>query len=145
MIQQLSHLDPLSQDRVLGLVASVTDHDGVPPLAEHVLLHLRHGGDIADSHFLAEISGQLAGYAHLDLTDVIEGPSAEIVVSAEFRNKGIGSALLQAVKEVAGDRLRLWSHGDLPGAQVIAERHGFQRVRTVVQMRRSLEIGRAHV
>lgn len=138
MIQQLSHLDPLSQDRVLGLVASVTDHDGVPPLAEHVLLHLRHGGDIADSHFLAEISGQLAGYAHLDLTDVIEGPSAEIVVSAEFRNKGIGSALLQAVKEVAGDRLRLWSHGDLPGAQVIAERHGFQRVRTVVQMRRSL-------
>jgi mycothiol synthase len=138
LIQQLSHLDPLSQDRVLGLVASVTDHDGVPPLAEHVLLHLRHGGDIADSHFLAEISGQLAGYAHLDLTDVIEGPSAEIVVSAEFRNKGIGSALLQAVKEVAGDRLRLWSHGDLPGAQVIAERHGFQRVRTVVQMRRSL-------
>ena len=138
MIQQLSHLDPLSQDRVLGLVASVTDHDGVPPLAEHVLLHLRHGGDIADSHFLAEISGQLAGYAHLDLTDVIEGPSAEIVVSAECRNKGIGSALHQAVKEVAGDRLRLWSHGDLPGAQVIAERHGFQRVRTVVQMRRSL-------
>lgn len=138
MIQRLSHLDPLSQDRVLGLVASVTDHDGVPPLAEHVLLHLRHGGDIADSHFLADISDQLAGYAHLDLTDVIEGPSAEIVVSAEFRNKGIGSALLQAVKEVAGDRLRLWSHGDLPGAQVIAERHGFQRVRTVVQMRRSL-------
>ena len=138
MISRLAHLDPKTQERVLQLVALATDHDGVPPLAEHVLLHLRHGGDIADTHFVVEESGQLIGYAHLDLTDEIEGPSAEIVISPQFRNRGIGSSLLQALAEVAGKRLRLWSHGDLPGAKVIAERNGFHRARTVVQMRRSL-------
>ncbi len=28
---------------VLGLVAAATDEDGVIPLSEHVLLHLRYG------------------------------------------------------------------------------------------------------
>ena len=138
MISRLTHLDPITQDKVLALVATSGDHDGVPPLAEHVLLHLRHGGDIADTHFVVEQDGELIGYAHLDLTDEIEGPSAEIVIAPHSRNQGIGSSLLQALFEVAGSRLRLWSHGDLPGAKVIAERNGFHRTRTVVQMRRSL-------
>ena len=138
MITRLAHLDSTTQNRVLDLVAAASDHDGIPPLAEHVLLHLRHGGDIADNHLIAEIDGELAGYAHLDLTDQIEGPSAEIVVAPKFRNRGIGSELVQALKVLAGERLRLWSHGDLSGAQIIAGRNGLHRVRTVVQMRRSL-------
>ena len=138
MISRLSHLDPSTQERVLSLVADASDRDGIPPLAEHVLLHLRHGGDIADTHFIAEIDGALAAYAHLDLTDEIEGPSAEIVVAPRFRNRGIGSELLRELVRNSGSRLRLWSHGDLPGAKTIAERNGLHRVRTVVQMRRSL-------
>lgn len=138
MITRLAHLDPVIQERVLTLIAEAADHDGVPPLAEHVLLHLRHGGDIADTHFIAEEDGNLIGYAHLDLTDQIEGPSAEIVIAPHSRNRGVGSQLIASLKEVAGERLRLWSHGDLPGAKIIAERNGFHRVRTVVQMRRSL-------
>ena len=38
----------------------------------------------------------------------------------------------------AGTRLRLWAHGEHPGAVALAERLGFARVRVLWQMRRSL-------
>ncbi|MEY3318406.1 MAG: mycothiol synthase, partial [Actinomycetota bacterium] len=69
MITRYSHLDPEKQREVLALIASATDVDGIPPVAEHVLLHLRHGGDKEDFHLLAEENGEILGYAHLDLTD----------------------------------------------------------------------------
>ena len=138
MITQLSHLNPEQQRQVLALIASATDHDGVPPVSEHVLLHLRHGGDKADTHLIASKNESVVGYAHLDLTDAVEGPSAELVVHPEHRKSGIGQSLLKELQNTAGATLRLWSHGDLPGAKNIAERSGFARVRTVIQMRRSL-------
>jgi mycothiol synthase len=138
LITQLTHLNPEHQSQVLSLIARATDHDGVPPVSEHVLLHLRHGGDKADTHFIATQENIVAGYAHLDLTDEVEGPSAELVVHPEHRKSGIGQALLQELQSVAGTTLRLWSHGDLPGAKNIAESNGFTHVRTVIQMRRSL-------
>jgi len=102
------------------------------------LLHLRHGGDKSDTHFVAEMNGKVVGYAHLDLTDKVEGPSAEFVVHPSHRKAGVGQSLLKALQESAGGMLRLWSHGDLNEARNIAERNGFERVRTVIQMRRSL-------
>jgi mycothiol synthase len=138
LISQLDHLDPAQQSQVLALIAAASDRDGVPPVSEHVLLHLRHGGDKADTHFIAEKNGSVVGYAHLDLTDQVEGPSAELVVHPEHRKEGIGQSLLAAVQERAGTKLRLWSHGDLMGAKNIAEKSGFTRARTVIQMRRSL-------
>ena len=136
MILRKDHLDPKLQSEVLELIANASDVDGIPPVAEHVLLHLRHGGDKADSHFIALYEDQVAGYAHLDLTDQVEGPSAELVIAPKFRKKGIASELLKALTEIP--RLRLWSHGDLPGAKNLALANGFTRVRTVIQMRRSL-------
>jgi mycothiol synthase len=138
LITQLTHLNPEEQSQVLSLIASATDHDGVPPVSEHVLLHLRHGGDKADTHFIARLESKIVGYAHLDLTDQVEGPSAELVVHPEHRKSGIGQALFKELQSAAGTTLRLWSHGDLPGAKNIAENSGFLRVRTVIQMRRSL-------
>ena len=138
MISQLDHLNPTQQTQVLALIAAASDHDGVPPVSEHVLLHLRHGGDKADTHFIAENNGVVVGYAHLDLTDQVEGPSAELVVHPDHRKNGIGQSLLAALQERAGSKLRLWSHGDLMGAKNIAEKSGFTRARTVIQMRRSL-------
>ncbi len=138
MITQLSHLDEVTQGAVLALISTATDHDGVPPVSEHVLLHLRHGGDKADTHFIATYENQVVGYAHLDLTDEVEGPSAELVVHPQQRKKGYGQELLKALHEASGNNLRLWSHGDLPGAKNIAEHNGFHKVRTVIQMRRSL-------
>jgi mycothiol synthase len=136
LILRKDHLDPKLQSEVLELIANASDVDGIPPVAEHVLLHLRHGGDKSDSHFIAFHEDQVAGYAHLDLTDQVEGPSAELVIAPKFRNKGIASELLKALTKIP--RLRLWSHGDLPGAKNLALANGFTRVRTVIQMRRSL-------
>jgi mycothiol synthase len=138
LISQLSHLNPEHQSQVLSLIAIATDHDGVPPVSEHVLLHLRHGGDKSDTHFIATQESAIVGYAHLDLTDAVEGPSAELVVHPEYRKSGIGQSLLKELQSAAGSTLRLWSHGDLPGAKNIAEGNGFTRVRTVIQLRRSL-------
>jgi len=138
LITRYSHLNPDQQNKVLSLIASATDADGIPPVAEHVLLHLRHGGDKEDFHLLAEENGEVLGYAHLDLTDEVEGPSAELVVSPVHRSKGIGDQLIASVKSYAGEKLRLWSHGDLPGAKNLAEKNGLKHSRTVIQMRRSL-------
>ena len=90
MISSLSHLSPEVQSQVLALIARATDLDGVPPVSEHVLLHLRHGGDKADTHFIAIENNKVVGYAHLDLTDEVEGPSAELVVDPSHRKSGIG-------------------------------------------------------
>ncbi len=138
MITQLERLDSKIQPQVLALIAAASDFDGIPPVSEHILLHLRHGGDKSDTHFVAEMNGKVVGYAHLDLTDKVEGPSAEFVVDPSHRKAGVGQSLLKALQESAGDMLRLWSHGDLTEARNIAERNGFERVRTVIQMRRSL-------
>jgi len=132
--------DPTTLARVLELITETTRHDGIPPVAEHVLLHLRHGGDKDDRHIVIESDSRIVGYAHLDLTDEVEGPSAELVIHPEFRSQGFGRALLDHVCELAGSRLRLWAHGDLPGAQHLAESKGFERIRTVVQMRRTLNL-----
>jgi len=136
-------LEPKVLGYVIELITETTKHDGIPPVAEHVLLHLRHGGDKEDRHIILESDGVIAGYAHLDLTDQVEGPSAELVIHPEYRSKGLGESLLAEIVRIAHDsngdkKLRLWSHGDLPGARRLAERDGFSRVRTVVQMRRPL-------
>lgn len=136
-------LEPSILSHVIELITQTTKHDGIPPVAEHVLLHLRHGGDKEDRHLVLESNGVIAGYAHLDLTDQVEGPSAELVIHPDYRGKGLGKDLLEEIVRISRDsngdkKLRLWSHGDLPGARRLAERGGFTRVRTVVQMRRPL-------
>lgn len=125
---------------VTDLVDDATDADGVRPLSEHVLLHLRYGGDEPTRNLLVWRGEprQLLAYAHLDITDPIEGPSAEMVVAPAARRHGFGRALIEGALEQSDDRLRLWAHGDRPEASLMAERLGFRRVRVLWQMRRSL-------
>jgi mycothiol synthase len=126
--------------QVLALVSAATDHDSVSPLSEHVLLHLRYGGDPQARNLLLTHDGELAGYAHLDPTDPVEGPSGELVIHPAHRRHGLGLALTRAVLAEAGSRpLRLWAHGDLPGADALADRAGFERIRALWTMRRSLQ------
>jgi mycothiol synthase len=125
---------------VLKLVALATDADGVAPLSEHVMLHLRYGGDGNARNVLLVADGEIAGYAHLDPTDPVEGPSGELVVHPAYRRQHNGLALAQALAEEAGPHpLRLWAHGDLPAAGQLAAAAGFERVRALWQMRRSLQ------
>ena len=137
-MQELKQLTPALQEQVLSLIETAQDFDNTPAIAEHVLLHLRHGGDKADSHLVIQKDNQVIGYAHLDKTDHVAGPSVELVIHPEHRDSGIGSDLLKSAIEACGNKIRLWSHGDLPQARSLAEACKFIKVRTVIQMSKDL-------
>ncbi|MGW4797305.1 mycothiol synthase [Nonomuraea sp. MG754425] len=123
---------------VIALVEAATETDGVRPLNEHVMLHLRYGGDPRARSLLLWTGDTLAGYAHVDPTDEVEGPSVELVIHPSHRRQGHGARLLRAVMELTDGRPRLWAHGDHAGAGALAAAFGFDRVRSLWQMRRSL-------
>lgn len=123
----------------MRLVDAATDHDGVSPLSEHVLLHLRYGGDPRARNVLLTVDGELTGYGHLDPTDPVEGPSGEAVIAPARRGHGQGMTLVRALlAEADGRPLRLWAHGDSPAASRLAGAAGFRRIRALWQMQRSL-------
>lgn len=136
-------------DAVTDICERATAVDGVQPLSEHVRLHLRHGGEGPDRHVVvtepdASASGMIVGYAHLDPTDPVAGPVAELVVHPDHRGHGIGSTLLTATIDAAGQesgtsRLRLWAHGMHPAAYPLARRFGFTEGRRLEQWRRGLD------
>lgn len=139
-VEALERPGPDDVADVLALVADATAADGHRPLSEHVEMHLRRGGDGGDRHVLVrDPSGDLAGYAHVDPTDVVDGASAEVVVHPSRRRDGLGRALVRAAEAVSPDgRLRLWSHGDDPAAAALATSMGYERIRALWVMRRDL-------
>ncbi len=138
IISEYSHLDESQTSAVFALIQLAQDVDLQSPLSEHVLLHLKHGGDIRALHLLGLEDDQIIGYVHLDSTDEVAGPSAQVVVHPEFRNLGHGKQLLHSALSLAGEKLRLWSHGENTLARMLAESVGMKEVRTLFQMRRSL-------
>jgi mycothiol synthase len=137
-LQHLNLLSKSQQDGVIQLINAANQQDGTPPISEHIVLHLRHGGDKSDSHLLIENENKVIGYAHIDATDLVAGPSVELVVHPEHRKSGYGKDLLKKAQEICGDQMRLWAHGDLSAAKKLAEENGFERIRTVIQMRKEL-------
>jgi mycothiol synthase len=136
-------LDPDQVVAVLELAAVASDADGVYPLSEHTVLHVRRGGERPAIHLSMTLHDRLVGYAHVDTTDAVEGASAELVVHPMFRRRGLGRALVTAATTAAAEhdpagRLRLWAHGEHPSATALAMSLGFQRTRVLYQMRRSL-------
>jgi mycothiol synthase len=122
---------------VLRLTAAAAAGDGVAPLSEHVMLHLRYGG-AAGVDLTTATAGHVTGYAHLEVEDsgVVSG---ELVVDPAHRRHGAGRALLAAMAARAGERpLRVWAHGDLPAAAALIRAAGLHRVRALWQMGRSL-------
>jgi mycothiol synthase len=136
-------VQPTLQERdvenINQLIRICTNADSAHPFSENVVLHLRHGHEIQVRHLLAFRSGELVGYAHLDLSDRVQGPSAELAVHPDFRRHGVGRALLAGlIAESGAPSLRLWSHGESTSASALAHAFGFERTRTLWQMRRSL-------
>jgi mycothiol synthase len=127
---------------VLDLVQRAAQEDGVGPLSEHVLLHLRYGGEPDARSLLLWRAGQVAGYGHLDPAEAdAAGPSGEMLIDPGSRRQGLGRVLIQALIAEAGPReLRLWAHGDRPAAIALAAAAGFRRTRSLWQMRRSLKV-----
>jgi mycothiol synthase len=137
-LQHLKHLSKSQQESVLALIKAAHDFDGTPAIAEHVLLHLRHGGDKSDSHIVYEENNNVIAYAHLDTTDRVAGPSVEAVVHPNHRGKGLGSLILKEAIKRCGDKTRIWSHGDLPAAKAIAASLNLERLWSNLLMNKSL-------
>ena len=95
---------------------------------------MRGGDPAASVHLSSYAGGELAGYAFLDRSGP-DGPAGELVVHPRHRLRGHGAALLDAA---GTGPMRFWAHGDEPGAAAFAGKHGFERVRVLWQMRRSL-------
>lgn len=141
-MRRSEHLDQHEVAEVLELARAAGDADGAYPLSEHVVLHLRHGGDLRAVHLLLRQDDRLVGYAHVDTTDPVEGAAAELCVHPLHRRRGRGRALVTECIAVAAERgsgrLRLWAHGDHPSATALALPLGFVRWRGLWQMRRPL-------
>jgi mycothiol synthase len=137
-VEVIGRLTPDQIEAVTEVVDKATEADGVRPLSEHVMLHLRYGGDEPARNLLLWHGSQLVAYAHLDTTDPVDGPSAEMVVAPATRRQGFGRTIITAALEQAHGSLRLWAHGGLAESTLMAEHLGFQRIRVLFQLRRSL-------
>ena len=133
---------------IRSLTASAEQTDGVAPLPEQVLLHLKHPGETDAWHFVARrLAGtkqgsELIGYGFLDKSNPDEGPVAEIVVAPAARRQGVGGALLDALrmKIRRGEKpARVWAHGALPAAAALAAKRDLKSVRELWVMARPLE------
>jgi mycothiol synthase len=139
-------LAPAQAAQVLELAAAARTADGVAPLSEHVMLHVRHASNESSRDLVVAATDGLAAaaYAHLDALDAPDGDlSGELVVHPAYRRQGYGKALVSALLAGAGGHgVRLWAHGDLPAAAGLARATGFTRVRALWQLRMPLA-GRA--
>ena len=120
--------DPDDAVREVLLAAKATDGrpevDGTGPLPREF-----DGG----LHLLARFDGTPVGYVHLDTEGDSHGHQvAELVVHPDFRRRGVGTALAKAVVERADAGLRVWAHGDHPGAAAIAAKLGLGRQRELL-------------
>ena len=120
-IQVSGPLPPDQAGPVLDLVRRAAEEDGVNPLSEHVMLHLRYGAEPGARNLVLWHDGALAGYAHLEPADPVEGTAGEMVIDPAMRRHGLGLTLTRALAAEAGDSdLRLWAHGELPAAGRLA-------------------------
>jgi mycothiol synthase len=136
---QVSVLDRLSENDVAALrrlVTAAAERDGVAPLNEHALLHLRQGGAPPARHVVARQGETLTGYGQLDSSGRGRGATAELVVAPDQRQRGLGTALVKTMIELVEPLpLALWAHGNHIGAQRLADSLGFDRVRDLWQLR----------
>ena len=118
---------------ITALLRAATAADGVRPLSEEAELRLQHGGPPGGRDLVVRDGDVLAGYARVD-DGVAEG-----AVHPGRRRRGVGTALLEQLLDLAGDRpLSVWAHGDLPGSAELLAPRGFERARVLLQMRRDL-------
>lgn len=99
--------------------------DGAAPLDEAMWMAVRDGS------------------AHVINRDgcfgVVRGDEMALVVDPPIRGHGLGRALVQKVLAEHPDVRRAWSHGNHPAAAALAAQFGWERVRDLWVMRRSLD------
>lgn len=129
MTQWRTGLSVPDRDRIIEIIDAATAADGVAPVGDQVLREL---GRDDTRHLLALDGEQIVGY--LNLTPGM----AEAVVHPDARRRGVGTELVRTGLAAGGPGTRIWAHGDLAAAQALAHKLGLNRVRELLQMRRSL-------
>jgi mycothiol synthase len=121
----LPQLDAPTRADVQALVDAVETRDGEPPLSDQALTQLA-SPDVV--HLVARNNDRLAGYAQIG-ADALELAGDE----------GAVGALLDALDaRSVGDDVPVWSHGRRsPVAAALAAR-GYEQIRVLHQLRRSL-------
>lgn len=124
---------------IIELIDELTAPDGTRPISEHVELHLRQGGDEHAKHLLVRNQqGKLLGYAHLDCSDSVKGPSAELVISQQGEPDVLACLLAGMSIDAPESSLRLWARGESKHLIDLANEQGFGVERKLVKMGRSL-------
>lgn len=127
---------------IADLATAAEAADGVSPLDDQVRAELLFGASADSRHVLGRLVGGsgVVGYAHV--SGVGKSLGGHLVVHPAERRHGVGSALVRHLLTSGSGGtetgLRLWAHGDTPGAQALAAVHGFRRVRELMQLRRDL-------
>lgn len=110
---------------LIDLVAERAERaDGAAPFDEATLMALRDG--------TAQVMSRDGAFA------VVRGAELGLVVDPPTRGHGLATALTDEVLERFPDVSRAWSHGNHPGAEALARRYGWERVRDLWVMRREL-------
>jgi len=139
-VEVTDRLPAAAVTEVEALLGAALAADGVRPVSEESQLRLAHGGPAGGADVTArDTTGALVGYARVDRA--VEDPEAEaeLVVAPGARRRGVGTALLGRLEQLAGDLpVRVWAHGELPGSAELARSHGYERARVLLQMRRPL-------
>jgi mycothiol synthase len=134
-VETTDRLEPSQIEAVIRLAEAANSVDGMAPLNEAALLHLRHvrPGIV---HLLAEQAHGLVGYAQLHG----QSPSrtGELVVHPDHRGQGVGRKLLAAM--IARGPLRVWAMGDTAPAQALARGSELVPVRQLLIMKRPLAV-----
>lgn len=118
--------DPAVGSAWLGeLIARAKQADGQPPFSDQSLVELRTG-----ARELIAIDETAAALA--------SPHEAELVVDPDARGRGLGTALVETLLARSPGELLVWAHGDHPAARALAATFGFERVRTLLHLRREL-------
>jgi mycothiol synthase len=116
--------------RVANAAASA---DGYAPFNEQSLLDLTAGRREPRLIRLGGDPDDIVGAA------IVGGGELDLVIVPERRAHGHGGSAAAALVTGpwATSELTAWSHGDFPAARALAARHGFEAIRTLLQLRLS--------
>jgi mycothiol synthase len=144
-IETRRKLDDREFAAVRALLHDAENHDGFPPLSDHLLLDLEHQGG---ENFVAVVAygetGVLDGYTQVSSANMATAVELVIAPSERAWADELTSQLLrEAMNVVAGDgggRINWWVHHPDDHTDVVAGGVGLMLGRRLLQMRRSLPI-----
>lgn len=116
---------PSVPEYLTGLIGRAKAVDGQPPFADQSLVELERGE--------RTLLGSEDGVA------IFSGEEFELVVDPEHRNRGLGGELVAFLMQELPDLTYAWAHGDHPGSRALARQFGFAPVRTLLQLRATLD------